>query len=123
MQVSMLKAKIHNAVVTDANIHYEGSITIDTDLLAASGIREFEKVHVASIDTGERLETYVIAGTAGSGTIQINGAAANAIKKGEHVIIMAYELVDETEAKNWRPKVVKVDEINKIKGAPRVAVH
>ena len=95
MQRTMLKSKIHRATVTDANLDYIGSITIDTDLMKAADILPYEKVHVVDVDNGARLETYAIEGVAGSGAIEINGAAARLVAKGDRVIIMSYAQVDE----------------------------
>ena len=109
----MLKSKIHRATVTDANINYVGSITIDSDLMQLAGIYEFEKVLVADVNNGTRLETYVISGEPGSGCICLNGAAANLCNIGDTVIIMAFGLVDSSEANEVQPEVVFVDENNK----------
>ena len=107
MQLNMLKGKIHRATVTQAELDYVGSITIDQDLLDASGIREYEKVQVADVDNGSRLETYAIAGEAGSGVICLNGAAAHLVNVGDKVIIMCY-----CQASEHAPHVVFVDENN-----------
>ncbi len=113
MYISMLKSKIHRATVTDANVEYVGSITIDSELMKLSGIREFEKVHVADVTNGTRLETYVISGEAGSGCVCLNGAAAKLCNIGDVVIIMAYGLMDENEANSLKPQIVIVDNNNK----------
>ena len=115
MNITMLKGKIHRATVIQAEIDYVGSITIDADLLEAAGIMEYEKVAVADITNGARLETYTIAGERGSGMICLNGAAAKLINKGDMVIIMAYADMTPEEAREYRPKVVFVDENNRIK--------
>jgi aspartate 1-decarboxylase len=115
MYRKMLKAKIHRAVVTHADLQYEGSITIDANLLDASGIREFELVQVVDVENGARLETYVMTGEPGSGVIQMNGAAARLVGVGDHVIIMAYVLVAEPLPEDWRPAIILVGENNKIK--------
>jgi len=115
MTITMLKAKIHRATVTDAVLDYEGSITIDKDLLTATGIRQFEKVHVLNLNTGARVETYVIEGPAGSGTICLNGAAARLGQKGDKVIIIAYCSLGEEEANFHKPRVIAVDDKNRIK--------
>lgn len=107
---SLLRSKIHLATVTEANVDYVGSITIDRDLIEAVGLWPGEKVLVASATTGARLETYVLEGESGSGTIGINGAAAHLINAGEKVIIMGFELTD----KPIRPKAVLVDENNRV---------
>ncbi|NOZ30155.1 MAG: aspartate 1-decarboxylase [Chloroflexi bacterium] len=114
MHRTLLFAKIHRATVTAANIHYEGSITIDSDLLHASGIRPYERVQVVDVDNGARLETYVIAGPAGSGAIELNGAAARQIQVGDKVIIMAYAQVPEPLPEDWDPTIVLVDERNRV---------
>lgn len=111
---NMLKSKIHRARVTDANLHYEGSITIDVALMEAADILPFEKVHVLDIDNGSRLETYAIEGERGSGIIAINGAAARLVSKGDKVIILSYSLVAEGEAQQLQPRLVYVDEYNAI---------
>ncbi len=110
----MLKSKIHRAVVTQAELDYIGSITIDEDLLDAAGILEYEKVQIADINNGNRFETYTIAGERGSGIVCLNGAAAKCAEKGDKVIIMAYAQVEQDKAKDTPPKVVFVDENNKI---------
>lgn len=111
----MLKSKIHRAVVTQAELNYVGSITIDAELMSASGIIEYEKVHIVDINNGSRFETYVIAGEPGSGVICLNGAAARCAQPGDLVIIMAYASMTPEEAKSHRPTVVFVDESNRIK--------
>jgi aspartate 1-decarboxylase len=111
---TLLFAKIHRATVTAANLHYVGSITIDHELLQASGIHPYERVQVVDVDNGERLETYVIPGPAGSGAVELNGAAARRIHVGDKVIIMAYAQVTEPLPKDWSPTVVLVDEQNRI---------
>lgn len=108
----LLRSKIHRAKITEANIDYIGSITIDKDLIEKSGLMEGEKVLVASVTSGERLETYVITGERGSGILCMNGAAAHKIKVGEIVIVMGFELSDEP----IKPKIVLVDENNKFSG-------
>ena len=116
MIISVLKSKIHRATVTDAQIHYSGSITIDKTLMEHAKIIPFEKVMVVSLDSGERLETYVIEGKKGSGEVCINGAAARKILKGDKIIIMSFASVNETEAENFKPVIVLVNENNKISG-------
>ncbi len=113
MLVSKLKSKIHRATVTEADLDYVGSITIDLALMNAVGIEEYEKVLVSNITNGNRLETYVLSGEEGKGTICLNGAAARLCKKGDLVIIMAFALYSEGE--ECRPKIVVVDENNKAK--------
>jgi aspartate 1-decarboxylase len=111
----MCKSKIHRATVTDANLHYVGSVTIDTELLAAADILPYEMVQVVNINNGERFETYAIEGEAGSGTVCLNGAAARLAVPGDLVIVIAYGLYTEEELKDWEPKVVHVDAENKIR--------
>lgn len=113
MLLEMLKAKIHRATVTQAELDYVGSITVDADLLAASGILEYEKVQIVDINNGARFETYTIAGEAGSGVICLNGAAARCVAAGDKVIIMCYARVPAEEAASHRPCVVFVDERNR----------
>ena len=114
MEITLLKAKIHRAVVKQADLNYVGSITIDSDLLRESGILEYEKVEIADIDNGNRFETYAIAGEAGSGIICLNGAAARCVSKGDKIIIMAYAQMTPEEARDHKPTVIFVDEDNKI---------
>lgn len=123
MILTMLKAKIHRAVVTEANLNYTGSITIDISLMKAAGINEFEQVHVVDVDNGNRLITYVIAGPADSGTICLNGAAARLVLAGDKVIIMAYCQLDSTEVQKYTPKVVYVDSMNKITNIKNSEFH
>jgi aspartate 1-decarboxylase len=110
----VLLSKIHRARVTGADIHYVGSITIDSQLLRAAGMTPWERVQVVDVDNGSRLETYVIEGEPGSGQVQLNGAAAHLIHAGDTVIIMAYALLSEQELEAHRPTVVFVDEQNHI---------
>ena len=114
MNLTMLKGKIHRAVVKQAELNYVGSITVDTELLEAAGILEYEMVQVVDVENGCRLETYAIAGEAGSGMICLNGAAARQAAVGDHVILMSYAQMTPEEAKEHKPKVVFVDENNKI---------
>lgn len=114
MDITLLKAKIHRAVVTQADLDYVGSITIDSDLLRESGILEYEKVEIADVDNGNRFETYAIAGEAGSGIICLNGAAAKCVNVGDKVIIMAYAYMTPEEAQSHKPTVLFVDENNRI---------
>ena len=123
MTLTMLKSKIHRATVTQAELDYVGSITVDADLLESAGILEYEKVLVVDITNGSRLETYTIAGERGSGIICLNGAAAKLIDAGDTVIIMAFAEMDEKEAKEFRPTVVFVDEDNKIKSIKNYEMH
>src|SRR3989338_7055736 len=110
MKRIMLKAKIHRAQVTDANINYEGSIEIDSEFLKPVGILPFEQVQVYDINNGNRFETYAIEGKAGSGIISVNGAAARLVTIGDLVIIASYGVMDEKEAIGIKPKVIKLDE-------------
>jgi aspartate 1-decarboxylase len=112
MQRKMLKSKIHRATVTDCDLHYVGSITIDVDLLEQSDILENELVHVLDIDNGQRFETYTIAGARGSGMVQVNGAAARLVAKGDKVIVVSYADYNEAELEAYEPVVVHVDEDN-----------
>ncbi len=116
MRRSLFKSKIHRARVTQADVDYEGSVTIDASLMEAADILPFEHVHVWDVTRGTRLETYAIRGDAGSGVICINGAAAHLIKPGDLVIIATFADVEEAEARTWTPRVVLVDEQNR----PRV---
>ncbi|MFX0548139.1 aspartate 1-decarboxylase [Hathewaya histolytica] len=123
MHITMLKSKIHRATITEANLNYVGSITIDTALLKSSGILEYEKVQIVDIDNGERLETYVIPGEKNSGIICLNGAAARLVQKGDKIIIMSYALMDENEAKKYNPTVVFVDEKNRVSEVTNYESH
>ncbi len=114
MNLTMLKGKIHRAAVTQCDLHYEGSITIDTDLLKASGILTNEQVDVLNITNGARFTTYAIPGAAGSGIIGINGAAARLCQKGDLVIICAYASMSAEEAKTFLPKIVLLGEGNEL---------
>ena len=114
MQIILLKSKIHRATVTQADLDYVGSITIDSDLLRESGIQEYEKVEIADITNGNRLETYAIAGESGSGIICLNGAAAKLVNPGDKIIIMAYANMTPEEAKSHKPTVIFVDDNNAI---------
>lgn len=114
MQINMLKSKIHRATVVQSELDYVGSITVDEDLMDASGIYEYEKVQIADVNNGSRFETYVIAGERGSGMICLNGAAAHMVSLGDKIIIMSYAQMDPSEIKDNKPKVVFVDDENKI---------
>ena len=114
MEITLLKAKIHRAVVTQADLDYVGSVTIDTNLLRESGILEYEKVQLVDINNGNRFETYTIAGEEGSGIICLNGAAAKCVSVGDKVIIMAYANMSPEEAAGHKPTVLFVDEKNNI---------
>jgi aspartate 1-decarboxylase len=117
MQIPVLWSKIHRATVTDADLHYEGSITVDRRLMDLAGLVRFQQVQIYNIRTGARFETYVIEGTADSGTIKINGAAAHLASTGDLIIIAAYALVAHDAACRWQPRVVLVDEHNRPKAA------
>ena len=108
MQRVMLKSKIHRATVSDCDLHYVGSITIDQDLLEAADILEHEQVHVVDVDNGARFETYTIAGARGSGEMKINGAAARLVHRGDTIIVISYGQYDEVEMERYEPKVVHV---------------
>jgi aspartate 1-decarboxylase len=115
MLLEMFRAKIHRATVTDANLHYEGSLTVDEALLEASGIKPYEKVAVVNINNGARFETYTIKGERGKGDICLNGAAARLGEPGDKIIIIAYGFVKEEElTEDYEPTVVLVDDNNKI---------
>jgi len=109
MLIEVLKSKIHKVSITEANLHYVGSITIDEDLMNASNLIENEKVHVLNINNGERLETYVIKGDRGSGSICLNGAAARKVIVGDVIIIMSYAMLDFNEAKAFKPTIIFPD--------------
>lgn len=111
---TMLKGKIHRATVTEANLEYEGSIAIDKTLLGTADILPYEKVQVVDLTNGTRLETYAIEADQYSGTICINGAAARLVQKGDEIIIMSFARVDENEASNILPSIVRVDERNQV---------
>jgi aspartate 1-decarboxylase len=115
MQRVMLKSKIHRATVTDCDLHYVGSITVDPDLLDAADIVEHEQVHVVDVDNGARFETYTIAGERGSGDMCINGAAARLVHRGDTIIVISYGQYDEADLERYEPRVVHVQaETNRI---------
>ena len=114
----MLKSKIHRATVTDANLNYVGSITIDADLLGAANMLEYEMVQVVNINNGARFETYIIAGEPGTGTIQLNGAAARLVAVGDKIFIMSYSQVAEPVPPGYQPLVVHVNEANQRLATP-----
>ena len=114
MEITMLKSKIHRATVTEADVDYVGSITIDSNLLDEAGILEYEKVQIVDVNNGARFETYTIKGTPNSGIICLNGAAALCSNVGDKVIIMAYANMNQEEAINHKPNVLFVDDNNKI---------
>lgn len=123
MTVEILKSKIHRAVVTQAELNYVGSITIDECLMEAAGIYEYEKVQIANVDSGARFETYVIGGKYGSGIICLNGAAARMASVGDKIIIMSYAQALPEEVKENPPKVVLVDGQNRIQSVNRYEAH
>jgi aspartate 1-decarboxylase len=114
MQIEILKSKLHRVTVTEANLNYVGSVTIDEDLLDAAGMIEYEKVAIVNVNNGERLETYIIKGKRGSGTICINGPAARKAMVGDIVVIISYTIMDFEAAKTHTPKVVFTDAKNRI---------
>jgi aspartate 1-decarboxylase len=115
MQRFMLKSKLHRVTVTNANLNYEGSITIDEALMQKADLMPFEKVDIYNVSNGERFSTYVIKGKKGSGVICLNGAAARKASKGDVIIVASYVMVQEGSTKKWTPKCVYVDEKNRIK--------
>ncbi len=123
MTIQMLKGKIHRAVVVQAELDYVGSITVDPELMEAAGILEYEKVQIVDIENGSRFETYTIAGEPGSGMICLNGAAARMVQVRDHIIIMSYADMTPEEARDHRPKVVFVDEKNRIKKVSNYEKH
>ncbi|MEC0090210.1 aspartate 1-decarboxylase [Paenibacillus macquariensis] len=123
MFITLMKSKIHRVKVTEANLDYVGSISIDEDLLDAAGIMINEQVHVVNLNNGSRLETYAIPAERGSGMICLNGAASRLVQPGDLVIIISYGSLEKAEAKTFRPKVVFVDDCNKIIKLDNVEVH
>lgn len=123
MNLTILKGKIHRAVVKQADVNYVGSITIDAELMKAANILEYEMVQVVDVNNGNRFETYTIAGEAGSGMICLNGAAARQVAVGDHIIIMCYAQMTPEEAKTNRPYVVFTDEDNHIVNISRYEKH
>ena len=123
MQISMLKSKIHRATITQAELNYVGSVTIDEELMEASGLYEYEREYIVNVNSGSRIETYVIAGERGSGVICLNGAAARSGQKGDKVIIMAYADMTPDEIKEHAPKVVFVDDQNRIESVASYEKH
>jgi aspartate 1-decarboxylase len=114
MQRQMLKSKIHRATVTECDLHYAGSITIDANLMDEADLLPHELVHVLDVDNGKRFETYVIEGSRGSGDIQVNGAAARLVERADRVIIVSYGGYSESELEHHRPRVVHVDTDNEV---------
>jgi aspartate 1-decarboxylase len=123
LKISVLKSKIHRAVITQAELDYIGSITIDEDLMDAAGLYEYEHVHIVNVNSGSRIETYVIAGERGSGVICLNGAAARSGQRGDFIIIMAYADMTPDEIKDNPPRVVFVDDGNKLVRTARYEKH
>ena len=113
---NMFRAKIHRATITDADLEYEGSVTIDEALLEAAGILEFEAVHIWNVTRGSRLSTYALRGPRGSGVVCVNGAAAHLNRPGDVAIIASFGEMSEQEARHWRPTVVRVDAKNRVVG-------
>ncbi|HEX4644244.1 MAG TPA: aspartate 1-decarboxylase [Verrucomicrobiae bacterium] len=114
MQIHLLKSKIHRAQVTDANLEYEGSMTIDLNLMDKAGLQSFERILCSNMANGERFETYAIPGPRGSGAIVLNGAAAHLGKAGDRLTIMSFAVVDAGEAATWEPRVVVLGEKNAV---------
>jgi aspartate 1-decarboxylase len=123
MLLNMFKGKLHRATVTQADLSYVGSVTIDAELLEKSGILPGERVQIVNLNNGERFETYTIKGEAGSGVICINGAAARLVQVGDKVIIIAYALMDENEAKTFQPNVLILDDKNRVARIKHEEVH
>jgi aspartate 1-decarboxylase len=123
MNISVLKSKIHRATITQAELNYIGSITIDEDLMDAAGIYEYEHVHIVNVNSGTRIETYVIAGERGSGVMCLNGAAARSGQRGDLIIVMAYADMTPAELKENPPRVVFVDGENKPVRVARYEKH
>lgn len=119
MRRRMMKSKIHRATVTDANLHYVGSITLDRDLMAAADLLDWEQVAVVDVDNGARFETYVIPGEASSGTVCLNGAAARLVHPGDRVIVISYADYDEAELEAFEPRIVHVDSRNRVLSSPQ----
>lgn len=114
MKIELLKSKIHRATVTDANLDYVGSLTLDPILMREANLNEYEKIHVLNITNGNRLITYIIKGESGSGEVCINGAAAHLVSKGDLVIVAAYCSLSESDAKIFKPTIVHVDNQNNV---------
>lgn len=114
MQITLLKGKLHMACVTQAELWYDGSCAIDSELVKLAGLREFERIDIYNVDNGERFTTYIILAEAGSGTISMNGAAARRVQVGDRVIIAAYAQMDEVAAETFRPKLVYLNKDNTV---------
>lgn len=123
MKLNMLKGKIHRATVVQAELDYVGSITVDEELLEASGILEYEMVHIVDINNGNRFETYTIAGPKGSGMICLNGAAARCVQVGDKIIIMSYCQLERSEVEDHKPRVVFVDNENRVSRVTNYEKH
>lgn len=123
MLLTMMKGKLHRATVTQADINYVGSVTIDCELLSKAGILPGEKVQIVNLNNGERFETYTIEGEKGSGVICLNGAAARLAQIGDKVIIIAYALMDENEARSYKPRVLVLDDENRITAIKDKEIH
>lgn len=121
MMRTVLKSKLHRVTVTDADLNYEGSISVDARLMEAADLVEHELVHVWDINNGERFETYVIAGERGSGTICVNGAAARKVHRGDLLIIASFCTLEDAEAKRFRPRIIQVDERNRPRSLAGIA--
>jgi aspartate 1-decarboxylase len=121
LDLIMLKGKIHRARITAADVNYEGSIEVDSSLLEAAGIIPFERVDIWSITSGERFSTYALPAPRGSGIVAVNGAAARKAQPGDEIIIAAFAQVSAKEAEGWKPKVVFVDEKNRLRPLPKIA--
>lgn len=111
----MLKSKVHRLTVTDADLNYEGSLTLDSELMSVADLKEYEKVAVLNVTNGHRFETYLIKGESGSGVVCINGAAARLVQKGDIIIVISYLLIDYQELKDYKPIKIFVDSQNRIK--------
>lgn len=120
MRRHLMKSKVHRATITSADLHYEGSLTLDRDLMLAADLVEYEELHVVNVNNGARFVTYVIPGDSGSGTVQLNGAAARLGMPGDLVILMAYGDVEDSEVADHTPRVVFVDAANRIVGGPEI---
>ena len=121
MELRMLKGKIHRARITAADLNYEGSIEVDSSLLEAAGIIPFEQVDIWSITSGERFATYALPAPRGSGIVAVNGAAARKAQPGDEIIIAAFVQISAKEAERWKPRVVFVDEKNRLRPLPKIA--
>ncbi|MBI4858167.1 MAG: aspartate 1-decarboxylase [Acetobacterium woodii] len=123
MYITLFKSKLHRATITEADLNYVGSITIDQDLLEQADILPGEKVQVVDVNNGQRFETYTILGERGSGIVCVNGAAARLVQKGDKVIIIAYAMMDRTEALNFKPRVLILDDNNGIQEVKDHEIH